>query len=148
MWIRKMPIGKTTMPSPKASNGAHCLDSSLSLPLPVTERVKKKNVTCSSFVSKCENSARGLERQTESFLAAFENIVPAASLQGDVAMTDLDDTDTNARAFANFKLLDSNLTPLGRGNAQDFPQNTRDRTLFFCFTITVHPCLINPESLP
>jgi hypothetical protein len=124
MWIREMPVGKTTMPLPKASNGAHSSDSSLSLP--VTEQVKIKNVTCGSFVSKLETARGDWKDKTELVLATFENIAPAASLQGDMAMTDLDDTDTNACAFAGFELLDSNLAPLGCGNAQDFPQNTRD----------------------
>jgi hypothetical protein len=82
---------------------------------------------CGSFVSKLEKAQGDLKDKTQLFLAAFESIVPAARLQGDMAMTDLDDANTNAHTFANFELfLDSNLAPLGRGNAQDFPQNTRD----------------------
>jgi hypothetical protein len=113
----------------------------------ITELVKIKNTIYNLFIAKVVTARGDWKDKTECFLAKFEDIVPAASLQGDMTIADIGDTETPAFAFSDFELLDANLTALTRGNAPDFPQASRDRARFLRFTLTVHPRLINPGVL-
>jgi hypothetical protein len=114
---------------------------------PITKQVKIKNSINTSFIYRVETARGDWKDKINFFLAKFENVVPAASLQGDMAIIDLDNTDSNTRTFRDIELLDSNLTLLGRGDGQDCPQNTRDGTRYIRFTLTVHPHNINPGVL-
>ena len=87
--------------------------------------------------------------KTDFFLSEFEDAVRTASIQGDMAISDLQDTHSNAFAFSNMEILDANLATLPQGhiNALEYPQGSRYRTQFLRFTLTAHPRLTNPGVL-
>jgi hypothetical protein len=80
-------------------------------------------------------------------MAKFEDIVPAAKLQANMAIENLDDIGTDVFAFADMQILDASLTVIPRGNAADFPPIARERTRYLCFTLTVSPRLIKPGAM-
>jgi hypothetical protein len=86
--------------------------------------------------------------KTEFFMAKFEDIVPAAKLQANMAIEDLDDIRTDVVSFADMETLDASLAVIPRGNPNiDFTQPVRDRTRYLGFTITVSPRLIDPGEM-
>ena len=54
--------------------------------------------------------------KTEFFLSEFEDIVPAANVQGEMAISDLQDPNSNVFAFSDMEILDANLATLPRGH--------------------------------
>ena len=112
---------------------------------PITEVVKIKHAIYDTFTRKMVSTTGNWTDKTEFFLSEFEDIVPAASVQGDMAISDLQDTHSNAFVFSDMEILDANLAPLPRGhiNALEYPQPLRDRTRFLRFTLTAHPWLTN-----
>jgi hypothetical protein len=115
---------------------------------PITKLVEIKNTIYVVFTRKNRLHTRGLERQ-DCIRNSFEDVVPAASLQGEMAMQDLTDVTTDTFVFSDVETLDANLASLPRGNqnALDHPQAARDRTRFLRFTLTAHPRNINPGAL-
>jgi hypothetical protein len=114
---------------------------------PITEIVNIKNSVYNSFVTKVESARGDWKDRTEFFLAKFEEIVPSASLQTEMAIRDLDNVNSNVFTFSDMEILDTNMATLGRGPGADFPVATRQRTRFLKFTITVHPRNINPGAI-
>jgi hypothetical protein len=113
---------------------------------PITEIVNIQNSVCNSFVTKVEWARGDWKDRTEFFLAKFEEIVPSASLQTEMAMRDLDNVNSNVFTFSDMEVLDANMATLGRGPGADFPAATRQRTRFLKFTIAAHPRNINPGA--
>jgi hypothetical protein len=57
--------------------------------------VKIKNALFNSFASKVESAQGGWKDKTEFLLSQFEDHVPAASVQGGVAIANFDDINTS-----------------------------------------------------
>jgi hypothetical protein len=86
--------------------------------------------------------------KVEHFLAKFKDIEPAAKVQANMAIENMDNIGSDAFAFADMEMLDANLvvTPRGNPNA-DFTPNAWDRTPYLHFTVTVSPQLIIPGAM-
>jgi hypothetical protein len=121
---------------------------------PIAETVKIKNAVYNSFVAKLESARGDWKDKTEFLIAKFEDIVPSASLQTNMAIRDLDLVNSNAFSFSDVEILDTNVLQ-SRGNGVDFPPAARYCTHFLHFTLTVHPRNINcgainlvPQAFP
>ncbi len=116
---------------------------------PITELVKIKHAIYDAFTRKMIATTGDWTDKIEFFLSEFEEIAPAASAQGEMAMSDLQDPNSDAFVFSDMEILDANLEPLTRGNinAVEFPQASRHSTRFLRFTLTAHPRLTNPGAL-
>ena len=81
-------------------------------------------------------------------MAKFEDIVPAATLQANMAIASLrvvDDIASDVFLFADMEILDANLAMIPHSLAHlDYSQAARARTRYLCFTITVSPRMIIP----
>jgi hypothetical protein len=112
---------------------------------PIGEHVTVKNAIFNTLAERVEINSGNWPDKTEFFMGKFEDIVPAAKLQANMAIEQLDDIRTDAFAFGDMELLDASLALLPRGNANaEFSQAARDRTRYIRFTLTVRPRLINP----
>jgi hypothetical protein len=116
---------------------------------PITETVKIKHAIYDAFTRKMSSTNGDWTDKTEFFLSEFEDIVPAASVQGEMAISDLQDPHSNAFVFSDMEILDANLATLHRGhiNALEYPQAARNQTRFLRFTLTAHPRLTNPGAI-
>ena len=78
-------------------------------------------------------------------MGKFEDIVPVAKLQADMAIASLDDIASDVFSFAYMEILDTNLATIPRGLAHfDYTQATRARTRYLRFSITASPGQIVP----
>ena len=114
---------------------------------PITELKKIKNTIFNLFTKKLTTATGEWKDKTEFFLAEFEDTVPAASIQADMATADLTDMNTAPFDFSDIEILDANLDVLPRGTTADFAANTRTRARFIRLTLTIQPRLINPGVL-
>jgi hypothetical protein len=87
--------------------------------------------------------------KTEFFLPKFEDVVPAASIQGEMAISDLQDPNSNAFVFSDVEILNANLATLqwGHINALEHPQAARNQNRCLHFTLTAHPRNTNPGAI-
>ena len=78
-------------------------------------------------------------------MAKFEDIVPAATLQANMAIASLRVVDDIASDVFYMEILDANLAMIPHSLAHlDYSQAARARTRYLCFTITVSPRMIIP----
>ena len=113
---------------------------------PIGENVSVKNAIFNTLTERVEQNAGNWPDKTEFYMAQFEDIVPAAKLQANMAIETLNDIRSDVFSFADMEILDANLAVIPRGanpNA-DFTQAARDRTRYLRFTITVSPRAIPP----
>jgi hypothetical protein len=109
------------------------------------ENVTKKNAMFNTLTERIvTNTGPCWPDKMECFLAKFEDILPAAKLQANMAIENLDNIGSDVFEFADMETLDTNLVVMPRGN---FSQNTRDCTGCLRFTITVSPRLIVPGAM-
>jgi hypothetical protein len=87
--------------------------------------------------------------KTKFFLPEFEDVVPAASVQGEMAISDLQDQNSDVFVFSDIEILDANLVTLhgGHVNALEHPQAAGNQTRFLRFTLTAHPRNANPGAI-
>ena len=116
---------------------------------PIGENVSVKNATFNALTERAEHNAGSWPDKTDFYMAQFEDIVPAAKLQANVAIENLNDIRSDVFLFADMEILDANLAVMPRGvNPNvDFSQNARDRTRYLRFTITVSPRAIVPGAM-
>jgi hypothetical protein len=98
-----------------------------------------KNAIFNTLTERVEQNAGNWPDKTEFYMAQFEDIVPAAKLQTNMAIETLNDIRSDVFSFADMETLDANLTVIPRGANADFTQAARDRTRYLLFTITVSP---------
>jgi hypothetical protein len=75
---------------------------------PITEIVKIKHAAHDAFTRKMITATGDWADKTELFLWEFEGIVPAASVQGKMAVLDLQDPNLHAFVFSDMEMLDAN----------------------------------------
>jgi hypothetical protein len=84
--------------------------------VPITEAVKIRNSACNVFTRKMTSTAGDWTDKTEFFLPRFEDIIPAASIQGEMAILNLEDPNSNVFVFSDTEILDANLATLQQGH--------------------------------
>jgi hypothetical protein len=114
---------------------------------PISKDVKVKHSIYELFTRKMDTTAGDWTDKLEFFLNMFDGECPAASAQGDMATSDLQDATSNVLAFSDMQILDANLAPLPRGNAADYPAGARNLARHFGFTVTAHPRHSNTGAL-
>jgi hypothetical protein len=114
---------------------------------PIGEHVTMKNAIFNTLTERVETNSGSWADKTEYFMAKFEDIVPAANLQVDMAIAGLDDIASDVFSFADMEILDASLQVIPRGNNVDFTPQARGRTRYLRFTITVSPRLILPGAM-
>ena len=112
---------------------------------PISEDVTMKNAIFNTLTERVAANTGTWIDKTEFFMGKFEDIVPAAKLQADMAIASLDDIASDVFSFADMEILDANLATIPRGLPHlDYTQAARARTRYLRFTITVSPRLIVP----
>jgi hypothetical protein len=117
---------------------------------PITAAVKIKHSTHNVFTGKMTSSTAGdWTDKTEFFLPEFEDVVPAAIVQGEMAISDLQDPNSNVFVFSGIEILGADLATLQQGhvNALERPQAARNQTRLLHFTFTAHPRSTNPGAI-
>jgi hypothetical protein len=110
----------------------------------ISENVTMKNAIFNTLAERVENNTGTWADKTAYFLSKFEDIVPAAKLQANMAIASLDDLGSDVFSFADMEILDANLSVINRGIAADFTPQARARTRYLRFTLTASPRLILP----
>jgi hypothetical protein len=81
-------------------------------------------------------------------MAKFEGVVPAATLQANMAIASLDNIGFDVFQLADMEILDADLSAIPRGNPNtDFTPNARDRTRHLPSLFTVSPWLIQSGGM-
>jgi hypothetical protein len=108
-----------------------------------------KNAIFNTLAEQVESNAGTWTDKSECFISKFDNIVPAAKLQADMAITSLGETSSDVFEFADMEILDANLATLPRGpqNAVEIAPQTRLRVRYLRFTLTVNPQAIIPGAM-
>lgn len=114
---------------------------------PPTETKQIKNSILTSLCNKIATASGTWKDKIEFFTATFEDIVPAANAQTSLAIVDLDDYNTNVFNFTDIEPLDGNFHTLAIGANLDYTIQTRNRTRYFRFALTVDPRLVNTRNL-
>ena len=83
---------------------------------PIGEHVTRKNAIFNTLTERVETNSGTWTDKTDYFMAKFEDIVPAAKLQADMAIASLDHIASDVFSFADFELLNASLLVIPRGN--------------------------------
>jgi hypothetical protein len=114
---------------------------------PIAEATKIKNAIFTSLDNKLSAAEGDWKDKTELLAALFEDTVPAATMQANIAISDMDSYLAPVYTFSDMEILDSTFRALNVGNALDYPAASRQRARFFRFTLTVNPRLTNTRDL-
>jgi hypothetical protein len=114
---------------------------------PIWETTKIKNAIFTSLDNKLKTAEGDWKDKTELLATLFEDTVPAAAMQANIAISDMDSYLSPVYSISDMEILDSTFRPLNLGNGIDYPAASRQRARFFRFTLTVNPRLANTRDL-
>jgi hypothetical protein len=106
---------------------------------PQTASIRIKNAVFQSVTNTLANCEGTWTDKADLFASLFHDIVPAATMQATIAISDLDRYDSNVFTFTDLELLDANFTTLANGAGADWPNGTRTNARYFRFTLTIDP---------
>jgi hypothetical protein len=106
---------------------------------PQSASIRTKNAIFASVTNTLDNCEGTWTDKADLFASLFHDIVPAATMQASIAISNLDRYDSPVFTFSDLELLDSNYAALTFGNGIDFPAPTRNSVRYFRFTMTIDP---------